>query len=114
MLFEGTAWAQAAAGAGPASDYAGIIQMLPIIAVVGIFWFLVIRPQSLKAKDHSKMLKELKRNDDVVTTGGVIGRIVELGEAVVTLEVAPNVRIRVERTQIASPSTYGKGGGKKE
>jgi preprotein translocase subunit YajC len=114
MLFESTAWAQAAAPTGPGGEYAGIIQMLPIVAVVAVFWFLVIRPQSQKAKDHSKMLKELKRNDDVVTTGGVIGRIVELGEAVVTLEVAPNVRIRVERAQIAAPSTYGKGGGKKD
>ena len=114
MLFEGTAWAQGAAPTGPGGEYAGIIQMLPIVAVVGVFWFLVIRPQSQKAKDHSKMLGNLKRNDDVVTTGGVIGRIVELGDAVVTLEVAPNMRIRVERAQIASLSTYGKGGGKKD
>jgi preprotein translocase subunit YajC len=113
MLFEGTAWAQAAAG-GAVSEYAGIIQMVPIVAVIAVFWFLVIRPQSQKAKEHSKMLKELKRNDEVVTTGGVIGRIVELGDAVVTLEVAPNVRIRVERPQVANISTYGKGGGKKE
>src|SRR5260221_14359767 len=98
MLFEGTAWAQAAGGT--ASEYAGIIQMVPIVAVIAVFWFLVIRPQSQKAKEHSKMLKELKRNDEVVTTGGLIGRIVELGDAVVTLEVAPNVRIRVERPQI--------------
>jgi preprotein translocase subunit YajC len=107
MLFEGTAWAQAAGG-GPAGEYSGLIQMAPILAVVAVFWFLVIRPQTQKAREHSGMLKELKRNDEVVTTGGLIGRIVELGDSVVTLEVAPNVRVRVERSQIASLSTYSK------
>jgi preprotein translocase subunit YajC len=107
MFFEGTAWAQAA-GAGAASEYSGLIQMAPIFAVVAVFWFLVIRPQTQKARAHSSMLKELKRNDEVVTTGGLIGRIVELGDSVVTLEIAPNVRVRVERSQIASLSTYSK------
>ena len=114
MFFEGTAWAQAAAGGGVASEYSGIIQMLPIVAVVAVFWFLVIRPQTQKSNEHSKMLKELKRNDEIVTTGGIIGRIVELGDAVVTLEIAPNVRVRVERQQVGSLSSYGKTAVKKD
>ena len=73
-----------------------------------IFYFLLIRPQTQKAKQHTEMLKALKRNDEVVTTGGLIGRIHELGDKVVTLEIAPNVRVRVERPQIASLSTTGK------
>jgi preprotein translocase subunit YajC len=113
MFFEGTAWAQAA-GAGAASDYSGLIQMAPILAVVAVFWFLVIRPQTQKAREHSGMLKELKRNDEVVTTGGLIGRIVELGDTVVTLELAPNVRVRVERQQIASISTHSKASKKED
>ncbi|MDB5108856.1 MAG: yajC [Candidatus Binatus sp.] len=112
MFFEGTAWAQAAAS--PGGEYAGIIQMAPIVAVVAVFWFLVIRPQTQKSKEHAKMLAELKRNDEVVTTGGLIGRIVELGDAVATLELAPNVRVRVDRTQIASLSTFGKTSSKKD
>ena len=60
------------------------------------------------------MLKDLKRNDEVVTTGGIVGRITELGEKLVTVEIAPNVRVRVERPQIASISSYGKAPGKKD
>jgi len=60
------------------------------------------------------MLKDLKRNDEVVTTGGIVGRITDLGEKLVTVEIAPNVRVRVERPQIASISSYGKTPGKKD
>lgn len=113
MLFEGIAWAQAAAGS-QSSEISGLIQFAPIVGVIAIFYFLLIRPQTQKAKEHSKMLNELKRNDEVVTTGGILGRVIELGEKLVTLEIAPNVRIRVERAQIGSTSTYGKTPGKKE
>ncbi len=71
-------------------------------------YFLLLRPQTKKANEHQKMLAALKRNDEVVTTGGLIGRIHELGDKLVTLEIAPNVRVRVERSQIASLSGYGK------
>ena len=91
-----------------------MLQMAPIVGVIAIFYFLLIRPQTQKAKEHSKMLKELKRNDEVVTTGGIVGRITELGDKLVTVEIAPNVRVRVERPQIASISSYGKPAGKKD
>jgi preprotein translocase subunit YajC len=113
MLFEGIAWAQAAGGAG-GSEASTLLQFAPIVGVIAIFYFLLIRPQTQKAKDHSKMLNELKRNDEVVTTGGILGRITELGDKLVTLEIAPNVRIRVERPQIGSVSNYGKTPTKKE
>src|SRR5579863_1534583 len=111
MLFEGTAWAQAAAGT-PAADNPSFVQQLmtgpgPIMAmVVAVMYFLVFRPQNKKAQETAKMLSALKRNDEVVTTGGIIGRIQDTGEKVITLEIAPNVRVRVERSQIASISTY--------
>ena len=54
------------------------------------------------------MLAALKRNDEVVTTGGLLGKVIELGDKVVTLEIAPNVRVRVERSQITAISSYGK------
>jgi preprotein translocase subunit YajC len=112
MLFEGIAWAQAAGA--PSSEVSGLIQFAPIVGVIAIFYFLLIRPQTQKAKEHSKMLNELKRNDEVVTTCGILGRVIELGEKIVTLEIAPNVRIKVERAQIGATSTYGKTSGKKE
>lgn len=113
MLFEGIAWAQAAGGS-QGSEVSTLINMAPIVGVIAIFYFLLIRPQTQKAKEHAKMLKELKRNDEVVTTGGIVGRITELGDKLITVEIAPNVRVRVERPQIASISTYGKTSAKKD
>src|ERR1700720_5031302 len=112
MLFEGTAWAQAAAGT-PADNPSFVQQLMtgpgPIMAlVVAVMYFLVFRPQNKKAQEQAKLLSSLKRNDEVVTTGGIIGRIAEVGDKVIILEVAPNVRLRVERPQIASISSYGK------
>lgn len=109
MLFEGTAWAQAAAGQAESPSF--VQQLLtgpgPIIALVlGVMYFMVLRPQNQKAREMAKMLAALKRNDEVVTTGGIIGRIHEVGDKVITLEVAPNVRIRVERSQIAAMSSH--------
>src|SRR6202451_3051699 len=110
MLFEGTAWAQAAA-ANPADAPSFVQQLMtgpgPIMAlVVGGMYFLVFRPQNKKAQEQAKMLSALKRNDEVVTTGGIIGRIQDVGDKVITLEIAPNVRVRVETAQIASISSY--------
>jgi preprotein translocase subunit YajC len=119
MLFEGTAWAQAAAGA-PAAGSPSIVEQLmtgpgPIMAlVIAVMYFLVFRPQNRKAQEQAKLLSSLKRNDEVVTTGGIIGRIVEAGDKIIILEVAPNVRLRVERPQIASISSYGKTSSKKD
>ena len=107
-LFEGTAWAQGVAAGTQGSEYGTLIQMAPIVGIIAIFYFLIIRPQTQKASEHTKMLGALKKNDEVVTTGGMIGRITDIGEKVVTLEVAPNVRVRVERTQVAGLSSYGK------
>jgi preprotein translocase subunit YajC len=107
MWLEGIAWAQQAAG-GAETQQVLFTTVIPLVGLFAIFYFLLIRPQSKKATDHQKMLAGLKRNDEVVTQGGLIGRIVELGDKVVTIEIAPSVKVRVERPQIASLSTYGK------
>ena len=65
-----------------------------------IFYFLLIRPQQKRTKDHQRMLNELKRDDEVVTSGGIYGKITGLTDQVVTLEIAPNVRIKVQRAQV--------------
>jgi preprotein translocase subunit YajC len=92
------AYAQAAPGAGGPGP---IITILPFILIFVIMYFMVIRPQQKKARDHQDMLAKLKRNDEVMTSGGIYGKVIDLKETVVTLEVAPNVRIRVHRPQIA-------------
>ena len=119
MWLEGIAHAQAAASsASGTSEQVLYTTIIPLGFLFAIFYFVLIRPQTKKASDHEKMLAALKRNDEVVTTGGMLGRIVELGDKVVTLEIAQGVKVRVERPQIAALSTYSKmaksGGKEKE
>ena len=99
------AYAQAAPGAGGPGP---IVTILPFILIFVIMYFMVIRPQQKKAKQHQDLLSKLKRNDEVMTSGGIYGKVVDLKETVVTLEVAPNVRIRVHRPQISAVLTAEK------
>lgn len=88
-----------------------LAQLFPILLIFVIFYFLLIRPQQKRAKEHQKMLDALKKDDEVVTAGGVYGRITALTDAVATVEIAPNVRIKVQRGQIAvvkAPETGSK------
>ena len=85
-----------------------IVQFLPLILVFVVFYFLLIRPQQKRAKERQAMIDGLKRNDEVVTTGGLHGRIMELGERIVTLEIAPKVNVRVDRQQIDALASGGK------
>jgi preprotein translocase subunit YajC len=103
------AQAQTAPGvAGPSP----VMTILPFILIFVVMYFLVIRPQQKKAKDHQQMLNKLKKNDEVMTSGGIYGKVVTLAENVVTLEVAPNVRIRVHRPQISAVLTAEKSSSK--
>ncbi len=77
-----------------------LVNFIPLILVFVIFYLLLIRPQQKKAKEHGDMLSKLKKNDEVMTSGGIYGKVVSLSDDVITLEVAPNVRIRVQRAQI--------------
>jgi len=88
--------------------------IIPFAMIFGIAYFLLIRPQTQKASEHQKMLGSLKRKDEVVTSGGILGKIVELGDRLVTLEIAPNVRIRIERAQIGSISAHSKASASKK
>src|SRR5262250_3890855 len=99
------AWAQTAPGMGGTGQ---LLSFLPLVLVFVIFYFLLIRPQQKKAKDHQEMVKKLKKNDEVMTSGGIYGKVVALADNVVTLEVAPNVRIRVHRPQISAVVTGDK------
>lgn len=90
------AWAQAGGG-GPSP----LVNLFPLVLIFVVFYFLLIRPQQQKAKEHRTMLGNLKVNDEVVTAGGLFGRIVQLSDRIVSLEIAQNVRVRVDRQQIA-------------
>lgn len=88
----------------PAAQPSFLEMMLPFIVIFGVFYFLVIRPQGKKQKDHQGFLNQLKRGDEVVTASGILGTIDGLTDLYVTLEVANNVKIKVLRTQIAALS----------
>jgi preprotein translocase subunit YajC len=93
------AFAQTAqAPSGPST----LVSLAPLILVFVIFYFLLIRPQQKKAKEHRELLEKLKKNDEVMTSGGIYGKVIALSDTVITLEVAPNVRIRVNRPQISA------------
>ena len=92
------AWAQAG-GASTSSQFAPVLMM---VVFVGIFYFLLIRPQQKKAKDHQTMVAKLSAGDEVVTSGGILGRIVEVSDAFVTLEVADGVRLKIQKGQVTS------------
>lgn len=78
-----------------------MIQMLPLVMILAVFYFLLIRPQQQKAKEHEDFVKGLKKGELVVTSSGLFGRIVDLKDNEVTLEIAPNVKVRYERSKIA-------------
>jgi preprotein translocase subunit YajC len=92
------AYAQAA----PAGPFGGdLMAFLPMVAIFVVFYFLLIRPQQKKAKEARAMLDALQKGDEVVSAGGVLGRITKLGEQYVTVEIAPNTEITVQRAAIA-------------
>ena len=96
-------WAYAAAqGAGGASEAGPLWSfVVPMVLMVAIFYFLLIRPQQKKAKEHKALLDNLKKGDRVITNGGVIGIIVNIDDQIVNLEIADKVRIEMGRPYIA-------------
>ncbi len=106
----GTAFAQAGAGGAPPA----LVSFAPLLLVFVVFYFLLIRPQQQKAKEHTAMLANLKKNDDVITSGGLFGKVIAMADDVVTLEIAPNVKVRVSRPQISSVISAARGDDKEK
>ncbi|CAO5680423.1 MAG: hypothetical protein HEEMFOPI_00501 [Holosporales bacterium] len=79
-----------------------IMQFIPLILVMGVLYFFMIRPQSKKADEHKKMLEALKKGDTVVTSSGIIGVINTINDSEITLEVYPDVHIKHLKTSILS------------
>jgi len=83
----------------------GMMNLLPMLLMLVVFYFLLIRPQQKKAKEHREMLANLKRNDRIITNGGMLGKITGLTDRFVTLEVAEKIRLRVLRSHILAKET---------
>ena len=98
-LFESVAHA-APAGGAPAD--AGLINILFLGGFILIFYFLLIRPQSKKAKEHREMVAALAKGDEVVTGGGLLGRISKVGENFIELDIADGVTVKVQRQAVSN------------
>ena len=97
-FFISDAMAQAAAPGGD-PGYMGLL--FPIVLIV-VFYFLLIRPQTKRAKEHKQMVEALKKGDEVVTGGGLLGRITEVGDNFIMLEVADGIQLKVQKQAVAS------------
>ncbi len=84
------------------AEAGGFAQFLPIIILFAIFYFLLIRPQQKKAKEHRDMIGNLKKGNRVITSGGIHGTITSIDEHSITLEVAESVKIKVSRGNVAA------------
>jgi preprotein translocase subunit YajC len=90
--------AQATPAAAPGNP---LFSFLPLIALFVIFYFLMIRPQMKRQKEHRNMVSALAKGDEIVSNGGIAGRVEDVGESFLTVEIAPNVRIKLQKGAIS-------------
>ena len=96
-FFINVAQAQAAGGSGQG----GIFNMLLFIPLFAAFYFLLIRPQNKRAKEQREMVAKLSIGDEIATTGGILGKIVEVGDQFLTVEIAAGVNVKLQRFQVS-------------
>lgn len=92
--------AYADAGAPPPGG--SLMEFLPLIALLAVFYFLVLRPQQKRAKEHRAMMEALQKGDEVLTVGGIMGRVIKVGETYASVEIADNVVVQVQKETIQS------------
>ncbi|MCL2344726.1 MAG: preprotein translocase subunit YajC [Desulfobulbus sp.] len=92
--------AHAQTAGGTPDPTGGFMQLLPMILIFVVLWFLMIRPQMKKAKEHKTLIAALQKGDEVVTGGGLVGRITKVGDAYVTLEIAEGTEVVVQKPAI--------------
>jgi preprotein translocase subunit YajC len=105
-VFISNAYAQSAAAPGGGGS---LMQFLPLVLMFVVLYFIMIRPQMKRQKEHKAMIDALAKGDEVVIGGGVIGRVAKLGDSVLHLEVAKDVEIQVQRSsviQVLPKGTY--------
>ncbi|MDR7038409.1 MULTISPECIES: preprotein translocase subunit YajC [Methylobacterium] len=99
-----------AQGAGTASSGADIaFQLVPFVLIFVIMYFLILRPQQKRVRDHQSMVKNVRRDDTIVTNGGLVGRVVKVTDesSEIEVEIAPNVRVKVVRSMISEVRVKG-------
>ena len=101
-LFISSAWAQEAPAQG-----GGIMGLLPLFIIFAVFYFFLIRPQMKQAKEHRQMVESLSKGDEVVTNGGLLGKINKVGDNFIILEIARDVEVKVQKHAISATMPKG-------
>ncbi|MDE0976035.1 MAG: preprotein translocase subunit YajC [Arenicellales bacterium] len=96
------AWAQAGGDAG-----GGLFSLLPLVVIFILFYFLLIRPQQKRAKQHKEMVTALKKGEEIVTNGGLLGKVTDLDDNFITLEIATGLNAKVQRQSVAQVMPKG-------
>ena len=99
-MFISSALAQTTTAAAGGDMQSSLMSMLPLVLMFVVLYFVMIRPQMKKQKDHRSMIAALAKGDEVVTAGGVLGKVTQLGESYVGLEVASGVEVQVQRSAV--------------
>jgi len=101
-FFISNAYAQA----GDAAS-GGLLSFLPLIVIFAVFYFMLIRPQMKRSKEHKQLVSQLSKGDEVITNGGLLGKITDVSESFVTLELADNLQIKLQRQAVANVMPKG-------
>ncbi|WP_394754971.1 preprotein translocase subunit YajC [Rhodoferax sp.] len=99
-MFISSAFAQTAPAAAGGDMQSTLMSMLPLVLMFVVLYFVMIRPQMKKQKEHRAMIEALAKGDEVATVGGLLGKVTKLGEGYLTLEVANNVEVQVQRSAV--------------
>lgn len=102
-FFINNAWAQEA----PAQGGSGIMGLLPLFIIFAVFYFFLIRPQMKQAKEHKQMVESLNKGDEVVTNGGMLGKINKVGDNFIILEIAKGIEVKVQKQAISATMPKG-------
>lgn len=100
-MFISSAFAQTAPTAGGGDMMSSLTSMLPLVLMFVVLYFVMIRPQMKRQKEHRAMIDALAKGDEVVTTGGLLGKVTKMGESHVSLEIANNVEVQIQRSAVA-------------
>jgi len=102
-FFISSAYAQA----HDAAPQGGLLSFLPLIVIFVVFYFLLIRPQMKRAKEHKALVSKLATGDEVVTNGGLLGKVTHVGDSFVTVELADNVKVKLQKHMVANVMPKG-------
>jgi preprotein translocase subunit YajC len=90
-----------------AATQSSLMSFLPLVVIFAVFYFMLIRPQMKRAKEHKQLVSQLSKGDEVITNGGLLGKITDVSDSFVTLELADNLQIKLQRSAVANVMPKG-------